>query len=514
VGPVPFTDLATAAGAHVVSGDPAVEITSVHYDSREVKPGGLFVALRGGYADGHDFLVDAQARGAIAALVAEEPDVEGFQCVAVADNTRRALSPLAARFYAHPGNDLGVIGITGTDGKTTTSYLVDALLRANGLRTGLIGTVAIRIADELVEHDTRQTTPESLDVHRLLSEMRDASVDWAVLEATSHGLALYRLDDCPFDVAVVTNVTREHLDFHGTIEAYRAAKARLLERAAAGADREHPSGAVINADDEGARSIVGSAGSLPVTWFSLRERDASVYGHTISPHQRGTRFVLSINGNEVDVDLKLMGSYNVQNALAAAGVGRILDFDLDAIRVGLESLSHVPGRLQRIESGQPFSVVVDYAHSPASLKETLTLLRNVTPGRVIAVFGSAGERDRGKRPVQGRVSAELSDFSIFTSEDPRFEDPDEIIREIAEGAKSAGAAEGRDFLCIEDRRTAIESAIDYAGDGDTVLLAGKGHEQCMIYGDQRIPWYESEEARRALAARGFELTASETEGPE
>jgi UDP-N-acetylmuramoyl-L-alanyl-D-glutamate--2,6-diaminopimelate ligase len=508
---VPFGALVDASGAKIVRGDGQLPITSVHYDSREVVPGGLFVALRGGYADGHDYLADARQRGAVAALVESASAVDGYNAVAVVPNSRKALSPLSARFYDYPGTDLGIIGITGTDGKTTTSYLVDALLRANGMRTGLVGTVATRIADEIVDHDTRQTTPESLEVQRLLSAMNESEVDWAVLEATSHALALYRLDDCPFDIGVVTNVTREHLDFHGTVEAYRAAKARLLQRVSADRQRKFPSGVVVNADDEGAREISGSAEGVPIVWFSTRNREAAVCGHSIEPHQGGTRFVLSMDGRESTVNLGLIGSYNVQNALAAAGVGKILDMTIDQIRIGLESLSHVPGRMERIEAGQPFGVIVDYAHSPASLRETLTLVRSVTPGRIISVSGSAGERDRGKRPVQGKISAELADLSVFTSEDPRFEDPDQIIAEIAAGAEESGAIKERDYFCIENRRNAIGFALDQARPGDTVLLAGKGHERCIIYGDQRVPWNESQEARDALISRGFAASNRKTE---
>jgi UDP-N-acetylmuramoyl-L-alanyl-D-glutamate--2,6-diaminopimelate ligase len=499
---VRFSELIQAANADVVRGDSQLNITSVQYDSRKIEPGDLFVALRGGYADGHHYLQDALRRGATAALVEDESNAAGYHAVAVTTNTRQSLSPLSARFFRYPAEDLGVIGITGTDGKTTTSYLVDAMLRANGFVTGLVGTVAVRVGERLVLHDTRQTTPESLEIQRLLAEMRDESVDWAVLEATSHALALYRLNDVPFDIGVVTNVTREHLDFHGSVEAYRAAKAQLIRRVESRTDRERPRAAVMNLDDEGAREI-GLTSSVPVTWFSTLDPGASMFADEVRVHAAGTTFRLKAGNAAVPIDLKLIGGYNVFNAMAAAGVGFALGLNLDAVKDGLESLEHVPGRMQRITCGQPFSVIVDYAHSPASLEETLNLLRAVTPGRLIVVTGSAGERDRGKRPLQGRISAKLSDFAIFTSEDPRFEDPDTIVREIAEGAESSGAQQGVDFCEIENRREAIQAAIDYAEPGDAILLAGKGHETCMIYDDEQIPWNEAGEAIEALRRSGF-----------
>jgi UDP-N-acetylmuramoyl-L-alanyl-D-glutamate--2,6-diaminopimelate ligase len=418
---------------------------------------------------------------------------------------------LAARFFGFPGNDLGVIGVTGTDGKTTTSYLIDAMLRSNGIRTGLVGTISVRIGESVVEHDTRQTTPESLEVQRLLADMRSASVQWAVLEATSHALALYRLNDCPFDIGVITNVTREHLDFHGTVEAYRQAKAGLIRRVEAGNDRPYPRSIIANLDDEGARSIAATS-SIPVTWFSASDPNAQLYASQVEVHSEGTRFLLGAGDTSVQINLKLIGGYNVFNALAAAGAGIALGLSVDEVRHGLEALPHVPGRMQRVVAGQPFGVIVDYAHSPASLEATIRLVRKVTTGKVIVVSGSAGERDTGKRPVQGRISAELAEFSIFTSEDPRFEDPDLIIQEIAAGAEQIGATEGSDYVVIENRREAIDKAIDMARPGDTVLLAGKGHETCMIYEDKRVPWNEAGEAMQALRRHGYKQQASELEG--
>lgn len=494
-------------------GDLDTAVVDVCYDSRLAQPGSLFVALRGGYTDGHRFLEDARARGAVAALVESwEPALAAYPAFAVVPDTRGALPLVAATFFARPAEALGMIGITGTDGKTTTSYLVDAMLRATGYRTGMIGTIAVRVGEEIVDHDARQTTPESLDVQRLLGQMRDARVDWAVLEATSHGLALHRLDECPFDIAVVTNITHEHLEFHGTIAEYRRAKARLLERVAGRGPRRYPTGVILNRDDEGTRAIADAAGTAPLLWFSSRGNAADLRADDVEVSAAGTSFRLTTPRGTAPVHLNLIGAYNVDNALAAAGIGHVMGLEPDAIARGLESLPGVPGRMRRVDLGQPFTVIVDYAHTPDSLEQSLRLLRSLVPGRVMAVFGSAGERDRAKRPLQGAVSARLADFSVFTSEDPRFEDPEAIIDEIAAGAREAGAVEGRDFLCVEDRRAAIRAAFERAEPGDGVLLAGKGHERCIIYGAERRPWDEAKEAALALRERGYGGTAAAGEG--
>jgi UDP-N-acetylmuramoyl-L-alanyl-D-glutamate--2,6-diaminopimelate ligase len=496
-----FDDLLVDLAIERASGALGLPITSVCYDSRRTVPGSLFVALRGGYTDGHEHLNDARTRGATAALVERwSPDVDRFQSAAQVSDTRAALARVAARFYRNPGDSLGIVGVTGTDGKTTTTFMLDAILRQAGLCTGMIGTVSVRIGDEITDHDTRQTTPESLEIQHLLAEMRQASVDWAVLEATSHGLALHRLDTCPFDIGVVTNITHEHLDFHGSIDAYRRAKARLLEAVDAGAARHYPRGVVLNGDDVGALAIESFAGSQRVLHFSVKQPDADIVGREIVVTSTGTRFTLRIDGGQLAVRLQLIGDYNVSNALAAAGAAHLIGVDPQTIVAGLEALESVPGRLARIDAGQPFNVFVDYAHTPDSLDKTMKLLRSLSDGRLIVVFGSAGERDRAKRPVQGAVAAKLADFSVFTSEDPRFEDPDAIIDEIARGALDAGACEGVDFVRCENRQEAVRTAIRAARPGDVVLLAGKGHEQCIIYGSERRPWDEARAARIALEA--------------
>jgi UDP-N-acetylmuramoyl-L-alanyl-D-glutamate--2,6-diaminopimelate ligase len=480
-----------------IIGDSATLVTDVQYDSRQIRPGDLFVALRGGHFDGHDFIVEAIRRGAAAVMV--ECAVGGEVPSIVAPDTRAWLPPIAARFFGQPSRELEVIGITGTDGKTTTSYLVDSILRDAGVQTGLVGTVSVRIAGSVVDHETRQTTPESLDLQRHLRAMVDAGVEWATLEATSHGLDLHRMDEIRFNIGAVTNVTHEHLEHHKTIAAYRRAKGILFERIA-----QSGGTAVVNLDDEGAREMLRFAGGAKTLTFGELDKTADIRAVEIEQDVSGSRFRLISPSDEACVRLPLVGGFNVANALCAVGVTLAAGIPVDQIARSLERASPVPGRMARVDLGQPFSVIVDYAHTPDSLKKVLELLKTLNPGgRLLAVSGSAGDRDRTKRPLQGDVSARLADVSVFTTEDPRFEDPDKIIEEIADGAVRAGAVRDRDFHCITDRREAIRLAFSLARPGDCVLLAGKGHERSIIWGHEKRPWDEAAVARELLAEMGY-----------
>jgi UDP-N-acetylmuramoyl-L-alanyl-D-glutamate--2,6-diaminopimelate ligase len=479
-------------GARLLGSDTAT-VSGVVYDSRLVQPGYLFAALRGADFDGHEFVPDAERRGASAILV-ESPTATALPQIQVVD-TRAALAGIAAEFYGRPSFQLGVIGITGTDGKTTTAFLADHILRSVGIETGMIGTVAIRIGDREELHPSRQTTPESSDIQRYLRQMVNASATWAVLEATSHGLAMHRLDHVRFDIAAVTNITREHLDFHKSVENYRRAKATLLQRAAA------ESGvAIVNADDPGSRAIENFASGATVIRYSASGRNAEVRALDVRSSETGSQFILDAAGRgSSECTLPLIGEFNVANALCAAAIALAAGIELGAISAALATAPAVPGRMARVDAGQPFTVVVDYAHTPGAMENVLTLLRRLHPsGRLIVVFGSAGERDVEKRPLQGAVAARLADFSIVTSEDPRFEDPDMIIAQIAAGAEAAGAEPGRTLFCRTDRRDAIRLAIELASPGDCVLLAGKGHEASIIWGREKLPWDEAGAARELL----------------
>jgi UDP-N-acetylmuramoyl-L-alanyl-D-glutamate--2,6-diaminopimelate ligase len=479
-------------------GNEAAPVTGIAYDSRLVRPGDLFAALVGADLDGHRFATAAVEAGAGSLLVEREQPVAIPQIITA--NTRAALAPVAAEFFGHPSRQLSVVGITGTDGKTTTSYLADGILRANGYLTGMIGTISVRIADHVDEHETRQTTPESADVQRYLRQMVDAGVEWAVLEATSHGLPMHRLDDVRFAVAAVTNITHEHLDYHGSVAAYRRAKALLFERAASTGGT-----AVINIDDEGARSMLEAATGSPVIRYSVGGQPADLVVRQLELDGAGSRFHLeTTEWGSTPVELPLIGLFNVANAVCAAGIALAAGVPLPNIAEALAKPPVIPGRMQTITCGQPFAVVVDYAHTPDSLTKVLTLLRSLHPGgRLLAVFGSAGERDIEKRALQGAVAARLADFSVFTSEDPRYENPDAIIAAIAAGATAAGGREGETFARVTDRREAIRLAFAHAKPGDCVLLAGKGHEGSIIWGREKVRWNEAEVARSLLADVGY-----------
>jgi UDP-N-acetylmuramoyl-L-alanyl-D-glutamate--2,6-diaminopimelate ligase len=492
-----LAELAAATPGAVLAGDGGATIQDIQFDSRLVTPGCLFAALRGGYVDGHDFIEGAIERGAAAILVDRETEAV-IPSIRVGD-TRTALSPLAAEFFGHPSKNLGVLGITGTDGKTTTSYLTESILAQSGATTGLIGTVSVKIGDAIIQHETRQTTPESLEIQRLLHQMVDAGVEWAVLEATSHGLAQHRLDDVAFDIAAVTNITHEHLEFHKSIENYRAAKASLFDRVSASGGH-----AVVNLDDEGARTVIPHAAGASLLTYSAGSSAADLIADRIQIGVGGTTFKVHYEGTAVPFESPLIGGFNVENALCAIGISLSAGLDLDQIAVGLRDAPSIPGRLERVDEGQPFSVIVDYAHTPDSLQKLLMLLRQLSPeSKIIAVSGSAGERDVPKRALQGAVSARLADFSIFTTEDPRFEDAATIIDHIAEGAAGAGAKAGDDYITVIDRTEAIAAAIDRAKADDIVLLAGKGHERSIIWGADKLPWNEPQVARSLLRARGY-----------
>lgn len=487
-----------------IAGPDNALVSGITYDSREVGPGSLFAALRGSDFDGHRYIGAAIEKGA-AAILAEEP-VDANVPVIVVENSRAALAPISGTFYGHPSRELTMIGITGTDGKTTTSYLVRHILQHAGIVTGLVGTVGIEIGDGTTHQLPHQTTPESNLVQGYLREMVEHEAQAAVLEATSHGLAMHRLDGTRFSIAGVTNITQEHLEYHGTIENYRRAKAILLERVGA-----EGGVVVLNADDEGAMSVAPFAHGADVVRYSMEGREADLVADDVVVDGNGSRFRLCTDTREIPVSLPMLGEFNVANALCAIGIAQAAGVDASVAVDALRDAAGVPGRMNRILQGQPFNVVVDYAHTPESLGKILRLLRRLHEGhRVIIVSGSAGERDPFKRPLQGSVTAELADVSIVTSEDPRNEDPDKIIRDIADGARKKGAIDGETLFEITDRRDAIRKAFFLAAPGDCVVLAGKGHETSIIWGFEHRPWDEASVAREELQAMGYhpdEVTA-------
>jgi UDP-N-acetylmuramoyl-L-alanyl-D-glutamate--2,6-diaminopimelate ligase len=474
-----------------VIGIPVGEISALAYDSRRVTPGTLFFAVPGVHVDGHDFVPQAVASGATAVVVERDlPDVPVPQLHVA--NTRYALADAADAWFGRPSERLTVIGVTGTDGKSTVTALTAEMLWACRRHPGQIGTVQIGIFDEILPNDARNTTPEALELQELLARMLEAGNDSVVMEATSHALALGRTRNCRFDVGVLTTVTSEHLEFHGTVEAYRAAKARLIEEAPI---------AILNADDPNFAYFREHAADRVLTYAIGGAAD--LRAGDLRPDASGTTFHLESQRWHGDVRIAMPGRFNVSNALAALGAVEALGLDVQHAASALASTAGVPGRMERIDAGQPFTVIVDYAHTADSLRKMLEVLRPITDGRLIAVFGSAGERDPTKRPAMGRVAAELADLVVVTDEDPRLEDPRVINEAIAAGAREAGASDGEDLVVIDDRREAIAHAIGIARDGDAVLLAGKGHETSIFYGTEKRPWDDRTVAREALADLGW-----------
>lgn len=491
-----------------------VQVRGVVEDSRDVQAGSLFVAVPGFHVDGHEFVGLAATAGAAAAIVEHPVAGAAIPQLVVADS-RAALARAAAWWYEDPSLGLGTVGITGTDGKTTTSFLAVAALEAAGLSTGMVGTVETKVGASRERHEAHFTTPGAPELQATLRAMAGSGNVAAVVETTSHALELDRVLGIAYDAAVLTNLTHEHLDLHGTFERYRAAKLRLFERLAAGPDnpakvvagRPWPKVAIVNRDDPAApwfEAAGRAAGARLLTYGSDPGADVRALAVEEDAERLRIRFMAPSGAGALD--LRLAGRFNVHNALAVVALGEALDLDAAAVRAGLEAVPGVPGRMERIDAGQPFAVIVDYAHSPASLRVVLELLAPVAAARggaLIAVFGSAGERDTAKRAVMGRIAGERCRIVIATDEDPRGEDRHAIIEEIVRGAESAGRRRGVDVLAIPDRRGAIREAFARARTGDVVLLAGKGHEPAILYLDGDLPWDEAAVAREELAAMGY-----------
>lgn len=490
----PFTSI-----QHSNSLDLHSEITALVYDSRKVEAGGLFVAVPGTHTDGRRFLGQAAQRGACAALGEPLQDSQALPLPYIeVQDVRTALANLACTFYDYPAQQLCTIGVTGTDGKTTTSNLISTLLEKAGYTTGLMTTANFKLCGQEWENATRQSTLESLEVQQFLRRALDARGTHVVIETTSHGLELQRVHGCNFDVGVVTNITHEHLDFHKTLDAYRRAKARLFEMLDPTRDKglgSHPV-AILNRDDL-SYEILKPYCRVPILDYGINSA-AAIRAIDIQMDAYGTRFRAILPDAECMVETQLVGGFNVSNCLAAIATAYSQGVPPAVIAQGLATVKGVAGRMERIDEGQPFSVIVDYAHTPDSLEKVLMILRPLTSGKLMVVFGSAGERDVQKRPIMGRIAAQLADFFVITDEDPREEDRERILREIAAGAEATGKRQSRDFLCIADRTTAIQTAFAQAKKGDTVLLAGKGHEQSIIIGREKLPWDDRQIAREQL----------------
>ena len=471
-------------------GDEA-EITSLAYDSRQVRPGAAFFAIVGESADGHLYVPAALARGA-AVIVSEHEAPAGLATRwAQVEKIRRALAAAGRNFYGHPDSRLSMVGVTGTNGKTTTAFLIDSIFRAAGFTTGLFGTIEHRLGDRVVA--ALNTTPESLDLISYMAEVVKAGGRAVVMEVSSHALAQERVWGFHFAAAVFTNLTRDHLDYHKDFEGYFAAKRRLFEDLGSG----RPGVAVINRDDPwGVRLLEQRHGPLITYGF---DSGADVRVKHLTQHETGFRATLATPGGKLEIESKLMGRANVFNVLAATAAGLGLDLPEETIRTGIARLESVPGRFERVSEGQPFLVIVDYAHTDDALRNVLRTARELTDHRLIVVFGCGGDRDRAKRPLMGEAAGSLSDLAVVTSDNPRSEDPVLIMNDAIVGLQKTS----NPYFAEVDREMAIRKALEAAHEGDVVVLAGKGHETYQVLKEQAIPFDDREVARRVLRAMGF-----------
>jgi UDP-N-acetylmuramoyl-L-alanyl-D-glutamate--2,6-diaminopimelate ligase len=492
-------ELLDALPHKVVRGETDLFVHAITSDSRRVRPGSLFVAYRGVAADGHAFVPQAVANGAVA-VVAENEQAGLRVPLVVVPSGREALAHLSAAWAGFPGRELTVVGVTGTDGKTTTCNLLHSMLTAAGRRAGLVTTVNAVVGERVMDTGLHTTTPDAPDVQRYLAEMVEAGTEVAVLEATSEGLAQHRVSACDFDVAIVTNVTHEHLYFHGNLEAYQQAKAMLFRHLMAGYRKPGvPKVAVLNADDDSYRYLHAIPADRQIVYSMAGQADIVATGLHRSP--AGMRFAVRSPDVEFELRTVLVGDFNVSNILAATSAALALGVPVEAIQQGVWNVKGVAGRMERIDEGQDLTAIVDFAHTPNALQRSLETARTMTEGRTIAVFGCAGERDVKKRAWMGAISARLADVTVMTAEDPRRESLEAIMDEMARGAESAGAVEGETCFRVPDRAEAIQFAVDLARPGDLVICCGKGHEQSMCYGTVETPWSEHEALRAALQRR-------------
>ncbi|MGH2740693.1 MAG: UDP-N-acetylmuramoyl-L-alanyl-D-glutamate--2,6-diaminopimelate ligase [Actinomycetota bacterium] len=489
--PRPLSELLAPIPAAEVRGDQAAVVADLGYRSDEASPASLFFCVRGATADGHDFAPDAVGRGASVVVVERWLELPDSVAQVRVPSVRAAMGPMAAAFFQRPADTLTLIGVTGTNGKTTTTYLMEGVFEKAGLTSGVIGTTGVRVAGR--PRPQARTTPEAPDLHRLLIEMSERGVRGVAMEVSSHGLDQHRVGGILFDCAVFTNLSQDHLDYHGSLDAYFDAKARLFTPEMTGA-------AVVNRDSPHGLRLLETG--VPTLTYGT-EAGADIVGREIRLSTEGIQF--RVDGLEIRSPLR--GAFNVYNCLAALTAARQVGISDDAILRGIEAVGGVPGRMEPIDAGQPFEVLVDYAHTPDSLENVLHATRTLAGGRVIAVFGCGGDRDRAKRPRMGESATRLADLTFITSDNPRSEDPAAIISEIETGAGAGGGA----YEILPDRRTAIRSAIAEARPGDVVVIAGKGHETGQEFADRTVPFDDRVVAREELSRRASSGSASREE---
>lgn len=476
-----------------VTGDIKQPIQALAHDSRQVEPGTLFVCLTGTKVDGHDYIAQARKKGAVAVLVEKDISAaEGVTVIKVPD-TRLAMQKIAPYFYDYPAGKMRMIGVTGTNGKTTTTYLVRSILQQAGFKVGVIGTIQIMIGNQVLP--IHNTTPDVIDLQSVLAQMVAAGMDYVVMEVSSHALALNRIAGCEFDVAVFTNMTRDHLDFHGTFENYLAAKSRLFQLVSDPDNHKPGKVAVVNIDDPASDTILHNSHCRTLS-YSV-DRVADLQAQDIDIQARGSSFVIALKQETIPIKLRITGVFNVYNVLAATGVALGEAVDGTVIKQALENFTSVPGRFELVDAGQPFSVIVDFAHTPDGLENILKTAQQFAKGKIITVFGCGGDRDRTKRPIMGSIAVELSDVVIATSDNPRTEDPEQILLEIESGILK-NLTTGKTYEKIVDRRQAIQRALELAGNEDIVIIAGKGHEPYQILKDRTIAFDDREIVRELI----------------
>jgi UDP-N-acetylmuramoyl-L-alanyl-D-glutamate--2,6-diaminopimelate ligase len=496
-GAIGLGEVFVGARAEVPAGAEKLQVGGIACDSRKVAPGFVFFALHGAKEDGNKYVLDAVERGAVAVTSEDAAPAELSPNVAWirVHDSRKVLANAAANFFGHPARALQLIAVTGTNGKTTTTSLIDSVLRASGAKTGLFGTIAYHTP--LGEYPAPNTTPESLDLQGFFAQIRDAGGKFAVMEASSHALVMDRLWGCHFRAAVFTNLTREHLDFHKNFEDYFAAKRRLFEGTGAGA----PEVAVLNADDSYSARLIGLA-KQTVTYGV--ESPADISARKFQLAFSGLTFTAQTPNGKLQIQSSLVGRINVYNILAAIGAAHAAGMSSETIEAGIRQLQNVPGRFERVDLGQPFLTIVDFAHTDDALENLIKTARELNPkGRVITLFGCGGGKDRTKRPVMGEVAGRLSDLTILTNDNPRQEDPLKVISDIVVGLQKSNGK----YLIEQDREKAIGMAFDEARAGDLVLLAGKGHESYQILADKTLDWDDRRVAQQELRKRGFDAPA-------
>lgn len=477
-----------------VQGKTNISIESLTHDSRQVIPGSLFVCLSGFQNDGHKHIMQAYTRGAVAIIV--EKDVENIPqdlTVITVSATRDAIKVITPYFFDYPSRKLRMIGVTGTNGKTTTTYLVRSILQEAGFKVGVIGTIQNSIGERVVP--TKNTTPDVIDLQSLLAEMATSNMDYVVMEVSSHALALERVAGCEFDIGIFTNMTRDHLDFHVTFENYLAAKAKLFQLLGEAGNYKNGKAAIINTDDRASDLILSSTACRKITYGI--NTDADLKAEHADIQATGTQFDIVGSFGQITLQLKITGLFNVYNVLSAVGAALAEGIDSQIIKTALEKFQSVPGRFELVNIGQSFSVIVDYAHTPDGLENILKTAQQIAKRRIIVVFGCGGDRDRTKRPIMGKLAAEYSNIVIATSDNPRSEDPEVILNEIETGIKD-GLSEGKIYEKITDRRQAIARALQMAESDDIVIIAGKGHENYQILHDRTISFDDKEVVREII----------------